>query len=180
MRLIEGFREVTVRIGDYRVSAVAPDVTLPDTDIVVTETDTFMVLQDENHFTETTEPPLKILTKAFHATPVSVGSVIPGGTDPLRLHAVIYDFDQEEICRPEWLARAWRQIVDIVNRSEYKLLTTPLLGGKSHQITIRERCQLFHDVLEEAEAKHHIGINLLCNGPERREWSTLAGNDKQR
>ncbi len=138
MELIGGYREVTCRQGRTVISAASAGTPLFRSDMSVEETDTYLVLDERRAYRPPDEHQVRILTSAFHANPSQPGSILPAGSDPPQVQAVIYDFDQAAISRPEWLQAAWGNIFSMAGREDFRKISSPLLGTKIPDLSVAE------------------------------------------
>ncbi|NIR29132.1 MAG: hypothetical protein GWN84_07420 [Gammaproteobacteria bacterium] len=125
---IPGTRERAVTIGLVRVG-LAVERTPRSTDAVVHEEDTWRVLSSD---TRTVRDPgeslSRVMIRALNARRLDPGSVLVGAHRPVRLLAVVYDFDQNPCWQERWIARALEGILHKADILGLRSLTLPLLG----------------------------------------------------
>lgn len=173
MQRIDGYREVASSFNEIRVIAAEEAPANLTADLIVTETDTYCALEEENTYRYMEEHPIRVFTAAYNAVPVKPGSVIAGDSAPLPLQAVVYDFDREAICHRDWLPVAWRTILAKADEAGCRCLATPLLGQKESTLSFRQRAELFRSTLTGSGTRIR-SIWLQMNAEERRNWHSFV------
>lgn len=122
------------------------DKPLPETDAVVEEQDTYLLLGITAEINDTTESFTSLVSRMEKQKPLVPGSILIRNEKPERLIAIIYDIDQKPICRNEWIATALQKILDECEQAKIHSLLMPVLGETHGDIT-RDQ---FRDLLDTA------------------------------
>jgi len=157
LQIIDGGKSAGVRIGTVRVtcgdSKTSPLFTA---DAQVTEEDTWQVLSADPEIREEHDHPIRLMTGLIDQQPLTVGDIVIKNRE---WRAVIYDFDQEPMCRREWVETALHQVLDHVQDKKLGTIAMPLLG-------------CVHDCIEWSESLELLIGLLLSTAPKslQRIW----------
>lgn len=144
-------------------------------DAVILEDDTYRVLSADPDFQPAGDHPIRVMTEAWSAKPLEVGSVYAvEKTSPVELHVVIYDLSADPIFRSEWVDRALGEVLSIAEERGWRRLVLPILGRRHGQLTPRRFAQLLLSHL----ARWHVESRelwVVAEGSDRREFERLLG-----
>jgi hypothetical protein len=129
LRLIRGGQDCEMFVNSVRI-VIAPIKRPPfHVDAIVAEEDTFLVMSESQAvIEERNENTLRIMTKAIEACPASPGSVLVKRGNPVRLLAIVHDFDLYPSWREEWISKALYEIFLESDKRRLHSLALPLIG----------------------------------------------------
>lgn len=128
LKLLRGRRICETKIGRLHV-AVAPLDTPPfPSEAFVFEEDTFLVMSADPAPRETKLPMVKIMTRLIETQPRTPGSVILQGQAPLRILAIVHDFNQDPSWKEAWIATALRNALQESQKLGIRSIALPFLG----------------------------------------------------
>jgi len=132
--------------GKTIIKFTESDPALLMVDAVVEEQDTHLLLGKSPVISNVVTGFPQLLKKLQDQLPEIPGTVIVKKTKPKRFIAIIYDVDNTNICRKEWLETALKNI--FIQCSKYKITTLamPLLGTSYGRID----GPMMIDILEQA------------------------------
>jgi hypothetical protein len=107
-------------------------------DAMAMEEDTFLVLSADKRVRHVSEPLIKVMTRVVNTRPRRPGSVIVQERTPLRLLAIIHDFNEEPSWREDWIASALEGIFHEAEKRMLGSIGIPFLGTL-HGTMERER-----------------------------------------
>jgi len=128
LRLIRGGLQREISIGSLRIVAGPEDKPPFIVDAVAAEEDTFLVLSADTRIREPDEHPVRLMTRLIETRPETPGSVLVKGGRPLRLFAIIHDFNEEPSWREEWIGSALEGIFREMESRRLGSIALPLLG----------------------------------------------------
>jgi len=149
LRLLSGGRE-EIRLGTLHLR-LAPASEPPFTPAAVAaEEDTWQVLSADPRLRPPGEHPVRVMTGLLDAAPLAPGSVLLRAGVPLKLLAVVYDFDQAPCCRPEWVAACYAALFHTVAERRLHSLALPLLGLRHGRLSVAAAGDLLLAALAKA------------------------------
>lgn len=95
---------------------------------VVVEEDTALALAAEPRLEPVTETYEALIQQMLHAPARRAGSVIVQEGAPLRMRAIVYDFEREPPWRERWIERALHNVLDEAEHRRLPTLALPMLG----------------------------------------------------
>jgi hypothetical protein len=147
MRVISGgrhrahrFGSVTVVAGTHRDPPFQPEVE-------VLEEDTWRLLSAPAHASPAAEHPVRLMTALIDDRPARPGSVLASGR---RWLAVVYDLDQDPVCREEWVSQALDELLRTAARRRCRSLSLPLLGHTHGGLHWKRSLALLDGALRQA------------------------------
>ncbi len=153
-RVIQGGLRPETTLGAVRVAA-APEESPPfDVEAMVVEEDTWLVISADPRSSGPLEHPIRLMTEMIETGPKPVGRVLVEDGAPARLLAVIYDVDQDPICKEEWIASALLEIFHTCEQRGFSAIGLPLLGCRHGKLDQRRFVSLLHQALEQAPLHH--------------------------
>jgi hypothetical protein len=97
---------------------------------------------------------MRVMTKVIETRPQTPGSVLVRGKRPLRLLAIVHDFNQDPSWREEWIASALDRILAEAERQRLRSLALPFLGTLHGSLEKQRFVVLLRDALERNPAIH--------------------------
>ena len=128
MQLIRGCYPCEFSIGTVSIIAAPKDRQPFKVDALATEEDTFLVLSAHPEVRDPGEPMVRIMTRVIETKPITPGSVLMRGGDPLRLLAIVHDLNQEPSWREEWIVSALDGIFLIAESQGISSIALSFLG----------------------------------------------------
>ena len=147
------FRGMAARPILKIVSAPAGATLVHLVEAVVIEDDTHLVLGADPLPRETHEDPERLLENARASIQPAPGTLVVRGRDPVRLHAIVHDLDEEPSWREDWVASALREVLREVAARELRSLSLPLLGGVHGSLGPERFAELLGGALAEASVE---------------------------
>ncbi|MDY7037104.1 MAG: hypothetical protein SV375_13190, partial [Thermodesulfobacteriota bacterium] len=128
LRLIRGGLQREISIGSLSIVTGPQDRPPFLVDAIAAEEDTFLILSADTRIREPNEHPVRLLTRLIETQPETPGSVLVKGGNPLRLLAIIHDFNQEPSWREEWIRSSLECIFREIESRRLESIALPLLG----------------------------------------------------
>lgn len=119
-------------------------------DAQVVEDDRHLVLGADPVPRETYVDPESLLKDARSNIQPVPGTVIARGHQPVRLHAIVHDLDEEPSWREGWVVGALREVFEEVAKRGLHSLALPLLGCVHGSLEPGRFAELFGETLEAA------------------------------
>jgi hypothetical protein len=169
LRLVRGGRLCETRVGKLRIVAAPKDSPPFPVDAFVFEEDTFLVVSADPAPRDPKVPMVRIMTRLIETQPRVPGTVLLQGQSPLRLLAIIHDFNQEPSWREEWIEAALGNVFQQVQRLGVRSLSLPLLGTVYGSLDKRRFIELFVRALHRAAPGRLRSLWLMVPEGEARE-----------
>ncbi len=125
MRVISGGRHRAHRFGSVTIVAGTHGDPPFQPEVEVLEEDTWRLLSAPADASPAAEHPVRLMTALIDDRPARPGSVLADGR---RWLAVVYDLDQDPVCREEWVSQALDELLRTAARRRCRSLALPLLG----------------------------------------------------
>ncbi|TNF97908.1 MAG: hypothetical protein EP297_09465 [Gammaproteobacteria bacterium] len=126
LRVINGGKPQRIQISAVELICIN-SISYPVPSIThILEEDTWQVLSADPGIREVDEHPIRIMTGLIDQKPLAIGDIITRGKN---WQAVVYDFDQEPICRKEWVEAAMRKLLEKTEEKQLHEISLPLLGS---------------------------------------------------
>ena len=106
LELIRGGYPRKIQIGSLNMVASLEKDPPFKVEAMAMEEDTFLILSADKRVRHVSEPLIKVMTRVINTRPRRPGSVIVQEGTPLRLLAIIHDFNEEPTWREDWGTRA--------------------------------------------------------------------------
>ena len=144
MQLVSDDSKFSVNINGLEV-VIAPENVPPfHVSAVVEEQDVALLLGENQAIHQDSDKPIWYLSHKLESQVLQTpGDVIVRHTNPLRLLAIVHDFDQEPSWQSEWVAQALVNIVHVVEKNRISSLRLPVLGAQYGRVNLQEFIQLF-------------------------------------
>ena len=148
---------VTVHGADI---IVLPDQrATPNVDGVVEEQDTALILGEPEKITDSDNKPSWVLANQLETQKLQTpGSIIKRRAQPLRLLAIVHDFDNEPSWRSDWIKRALDNVLYTCKADNLKSIRLPVLGARYGKFELKTFLSLLVSALE----KHPGALNEIC------------------
>ncbi|GMQ97348.1 MAG: hypothetical protein BMS9Abin15_1061 [Gammaproteobacteria bacterium] len=147
LRLVWDARECEVTLQDIHIVAAPRDRPPFDVDALVVEQDTWLVLDADTKIVEPVENVGKLVDEMEQSQAAPPGSIrIRSGT-PLKLDAVVHDFEHEPTWTEAWIISALGAVFTLTENSGMKSLGLPLLGCQHGNLEPRRFFSLLRCVL---------------------------------
>lgn len=173
LRLIQGGRDRGIALGTLEVW-VAPRTELPfAVDALVFEEDSFLVMSTSPEVIEPPIHPVRLMTELIDVHPEPPGSVLRREGYPLRLLAVVYDFESDPPCQDAWVFRALNELWVQADRCQVRSLALPFLGFRRSEVERRRFVSMLVRSLRKASPKYLKKIWFMVASDLRVEVSRM-------
>lgn len=160
LRVINGGKSDGIQIGTVVVT-IGDSETGPvfTADAQVIEEDTWQVLSADADLREVDEHPIRLMTALIDQEALSIGDLVMRGK---RWYVVIYDFDQEPICRREWVETALIRLLGHACERRLSSMAMPLLGCAHDCMEWKESLELLIGLLQQTPlgSLRHIWLEI--------------------
>lgn len=152
---------------------------LSSLDAIVVEEDTALTLAAEPRLEPVTETYEALIREALHTRGTRAGNIIAQEGAPLRMRAVVYDFEREPPWRERWIERALHKVLEETERRQLRALALPILGAAPGCMPRERFAPLLRRVLKGAQLRHLRTIWLIVPGlADQRLMRTLGVLDR--
>ncbi|MCP4204644.1 MAG: hypothetical protein GY769_22270 [bacterium] len=151
----------------WRYSIVARNHAIPSLDALVVENDTWRALGADPEFRPTWEHPIRLMNELRAARPLAPGSIFVEEGSPVRVHTVVYDVDQDPICRLEWISSALSELLDLAARRRFREIGVPLLGVRHGRLRPEDSFAALDGALAEASTPSLARVWLMIDPTDR-------------
>ena len=127
---------------------------LPDTDAVVAEQDTNLLLGLSPVIHAPTETYRTLVREMQDQKPLTPGEVLIRDETPLRLTAIVYAIEQKPVCREQWITVALNNVLGLCVKHKIKSLAMPPLGCTHGGI----EAETFMEILESVLSGHQAAF----------------------
>lgn len=148
LRVVRGYRQVSVECGGVRVAAAREDDAPFFVDAEVLEEDTWLALSTPADVIPDPGHPVRVMTRVWQARPEMPGTVIVRRGVPLKLLAVVHDLDVEPSWTEERIEQLLSALFDIVDREGVRALRLPLLATRHGRLRPQRFMRLLRTALE--------------------------------
>ncbi len=162
LKLIKGGLDRRFRIGGCQLAVTPLDRPPENSDAVVKEEDTYLVLGDEPLVIGSDNSYETLIDEIINFSPREPGTVLVQHGTPLKLFAIIHDLEQEPNWREAWIVLALMNVLRLTREYPIRQLTLPVLG--QHHGTY-STTRFTHTLCNLLETQNH-GIQHL--------WLTVA------
>ena len=176
LRVIEGGKSRAFRVGPVSITCISPDSHQPPEMPHILEEDTWQVLSADPAIREVFEHPIRIMTDLIDQKPLSPGDVVCHNN---CWQVVIYDFDQEPVCKKKWIELAMRHLWQRTEEYQQHELAMPILGTVHGCLHWSESLEIMTGTLRSESIASLKKIWLLV--PEEilqdiQQWLMVASN----
>jgi len=159
-----------------RIAVIAAPVDQPPgtIDAEVQEQDRALLLQVSDNLPAEPEAPAWYLANILNRQP----SLKPGTARlverkiPAVIQAIIYDVEQETVCRPEWIIAALHSILTIAREQNFTSLGIPLLGYHHSGLATMELLKFLDDALRVTPQSNLNSVWLMT--PDNFDYALMA------
>ena len=156
LRLVANRSDWEVIIGATLIAAAHRQQPPFDVDAVVQEQDTFLILSEDKEIRDSKESIAHLMIRAANMPHYEPGKVLIKDRQPLRLLAIVHNFDREPCCRQEWVDQALNEVFALIERRQVESMAIPLLGNRYGKLA-PERTLSNADSRTNLEAKISFG-----------------------
>ena len=128
LTLVRGGRISETKVGTLRIAAAPKDAPPFPVEAIVFEEDTFLVMSADPTPKDRKVPLVKIMTNLIESQPRMPGTVVLQGQSPLRVLAIIHDFNQDPSWKEEWIESALMRVFVQIRKLGIQSLALPFLG----------------------------------------------------
>jgi len=136
------------------------DPALLDVDAVVEEQDTNLLLGKSPVILNSVESFPDLVRRMESQASHTPGQVILRRSRPLRLIAIVYDVDQDPICKPVWVETAITRILLQCQGRGVTRLAMPLLGTAHGRLDGKAMLRILQDLLVEHRPSYPRQIQI--------------------
>ena len=172
-KLIRGGRIEEIRIGNLKVVAASKDSPPNPVDAIVFEEDTFLVMSADPTPKDPKVPMVRVMTSLIETQPRVPGTVLLQGRSPLRMLAIVHDFNQDPSWKEEWIENALRGVFQQMEKLGLQSLALPLLGTVYGTLDKRRFIEL---LVRALQGTGHNALRLLWLGVPAGEKSEVMKN----
>lgn len=123
-------------------------------DAIVEEQDTNLLLGRVTSIEETRDSFPALVKKMERQKPLGPGDVIVEGTLPKRFTSIVYDIEQDPVCREEWIITALANILEKCGTFKISTLAMPLFGIAHGKLSEEKSLDLIMQVLQQHRDKY--------------------------
>jgi len=149
LKLVRGYRICETKVGRLHVAAAPRDTPPFPIEAFVFEEDTFLVMSADPTPHEAKLPMVKIMTRLIETRPRTPGTVVLQGRSPLRILAIVHDFNQEPSWKEAWVESALRNALQESQNLGVRSLALPLLGTVHGSLERRRFLEILVRALHE-------------------------------
>jgi hypothetical protein len=120
----------------------------------VVEQDTALVLEPTFEVAYPNESAEELINQAFEIPPITPGSVVVRGNFPLKLVAIVHDFDEEPNWKEEWIVKALYSILYLSEQFQLQAIAIPLLCTRHGSLEKQRFFDILHSVIEQVVPVH--------------------------
>jgi len=154
LQIIRGTYPRHISRGSLSIVAAPKESPPFPVNAVAFEEDTFLVLSADPVVRAPKESLMQVMTRVIETRPQTPGSVLVKGKRPLRLLAIIHDFNQDPSWREEWIASALDRILAEAETQRLRSIAVPFLGTLHGSLEKQRFVVLLRDALERNPAIH--------------------------
>lgn len=148
LRVIRGGRDSGIQIGATRITPASHAHPPFPVSVQVHAEDTWRVLSADINLKEIPEHPIKLSTDLIEDKPIVPGNILIRNN---RWLAIIYDLDQQPICREAWIIETLEKLLLMATERGIQSLGLPLLGSEHGCLSWRRSLELTSKVLSASE-----------------------------
>lgn len=146
---------------DGRAIFIRPATHMPRrADVRVVEQDSWLLLGEQSRLREDERPAWVQANQLESAPSYRPGTVVARAGQPVQLMMIIYDLEQQPICKPQWVKRALSAVLEYAHDHELSCLQVPLPGYYHGGLTVEAAFALFQAALREHCRKDPVTIML--------------------
>ena len=158
LKLILGGQLSQTRVGQLRVAAAPKDASPFPVEAIVFEEDTFLVMSADPTPKDPKVPMVRVMTSLIETQPRVPGTVLLQGRSPLRMLAIVHDFNQDPSWKEEWIENALRGVFQQMEKLGLQSLALPLLGTVYGTLDKRRFIEL---LVRALQGTGHNALRLL-------------------
>ena len=116
---------------------------------MVEEQDTFLLMAEQSTLKDPGKPAWYLANTMEQEQACKPGSVIIKGRSPIRLLAVVHNIEQQPTCHHEYISKAYKTLLQIIQDKAITSVGLPLLGTVHGKLSIVEAIVLLSECLKE-------------------------------
>lgn len=174
-------RQQPDRLLAGRAIYLRPKTHLPyKPDVIVTEQDSWLVLGEQTVLRDDNRPAWVQANQLEDTPGYAPGTVMSRPGIPARLVAIVYDLEQQPLCRPEWVETALFAILQYCHVHDLAHLQIPLLGFRHGGIGLEQFVIVLESVLlQYSETNPTTVMIALPDEVLRRQLLKLLKQDSE-
>ena len=137
------------------------------------EEDTFLVMSADPTVRDPKIPLIRIMTDLIETRPRVPGTVLVQGDSPVRLLAIIHDFNDDPSWKEEWIEKAFQGIFEVAERLRLRSLALPLIGTVYGSLEKKRSVQLLTQSLIQRPLNDLLFLWLVVPTGQTREITSL-------
>ena len=154
--------------------AVAPKEAPPfPVEAIAFEEDTFLVMSADPTVRDPKIPLIRIMSDLIETRPRAPGTVLVQGPSPVRLLAIIHDFNEDPSWKEEWIEKAYQGLFETAERLRLRSLALPLMGTAHGSLSKDRSVQFLTESLIHRPLHDLLFLWLVVANGETREVFTL-------
>ena len=155
LKVLEGGLISKITWKGIHIVAAPKDAPPFPIEAIALEEDTFLVMSADPTIRDPKVPLIRIMSNLIETRPQTPGAVLVQGNAPVRLLAIIHDFNEDPSWKEEWIEKAFQGIFEAAEGMRLRSLALPLLGTVHGSL---DRCR---SVQFLAESLHHRPLQDL-------------------
>jgi len=173
LRVLKGGLTSEMVWKGIRIVAAPKDAQPFLTEAFAFEEDTYLVMSADPTVRDPKIPMIRIMSNLMETRPRAPGTVLVQGNSPVRLLAIIHDFNEDPSWREEWIENAFQGIFDAAERLRLRSLALPLLGTVHGSLDRRRSVQFLAESLQHRPLHGLLFLWLVVPTGEAREVLAL-------
>lgn len=173
LRVLKGGLTSEITWNGIRI-AIAPKESPPfSVEAIAFEEDTFLVMSADPTVRDPKIPLIRIMTDLIETRPRVPGTVLVQGDSPVRLLAIIHDFNDDPSWKEEWIEKAFQGIFEVAERLRLRSLALPLIGTVYGSLEKKRSVQLLTQSLIQRPLNDLLFLWLVVPTGQTREITSL-------
>jgi hypothetical protein len=169
LKLIRGGRIREMTVGKLKVVAAPKDAPPFPVEAMVFEEDTFLVMSADPTPKDPKVPLVQIMTHLIEIQPRAPGTVVLQGRSPLRILAIVHDFNQDPSWKEDWIESVLKRVFQDTENLGLQSLALPFLGTVYGSLSKRRFTELLVRALQGAGLNHLRFLWLVVPAGESSE-----------
>jgi len=150
IKLVWDINRSRVNIYDIDIIVLPEKLATANVDALVEEQDTALILSRPDKITDSDNKPSWVLANQLESQNLyQPGSIIKRRGQPLRLLAIVHDFDNEPSWHSAWIKQALQNILNICKVDGLKSIRFPVLGAQYGRFELQAFLQLLVNALRK-------------------------------
>ena len=128
LQIIDGGLAKEFHIAGITLMISPPDRAPFSIDARVREEDTYLLLDEETFIRDPRQDIQGLTESVKNFEPLKPGKLFRLGGSPMQLVAIVYDVEQDPLCREEWIDAVLNELLEHCERNQFHAIALPLLG----------------------------------------------------